>query len=220
MTAFNFRHVLTFLGDLDHNNYKAWFDSHRPAYEETRVTFTAFIDALIDELRESDHLQDLSARECILRINRDIRFTKDKSPYNTNLSAMITPGGRKSGWQGYYISIGPRDRSLVAGGFYLPTPEQLYAFRRAVDRGANELKEITCAKAFIEQFGGIEGEKLKTAPQGYSRDHPEIELLKLKQVTAIRHFSDDAVLALDFPEQALMACRAMKPFLDYINQLQ
>jgi len=219
MTAFNFRHMLTFLDDLDQNNFKAWFDSHRPAYEEARDTFAAFINALIDELREADHLQGLSAKECILRINRDVRFTKDKSPYNINLSAMITPGGRKSGWQGYYISLGARNRSLVAGGLYMPSPEQLNAFRRAVDQDANDFKEITRAAAFIEQFGTIEGERLKTAPQGYPRDHPEIELLQLKQVTAMRHFADQAVLAPDFPEQALKACRAMRPFLDYINGL-
>jgi uncharacterized protein (TIGR02453 family) len=220
MTAYNFRHILTFLDDLDQNNAKVWFDSHRPAYEAARGTFGAFIDALIDQLRESDHLQDLSAKECILRINRDIRFTKDKSPYNTSLSAMIAPGGRKSGWDGYYISIGPRDRTLVAGGLYMPSSEQLNAFRQSVDRGASEFNEITHSEAFIEQFGEVEGERLKTAPQGYPRDHPEISLLQLKQVTAVRRFSDNGVLAEDFPDQALKACRAMKPFLDYINGIQ
>jgi len=220
MIANNFNQVLTFLDDLDHNNFKAWFDSHRPAYEEVRDTYSAFINDLINELRESDHLQDLSAKECILRINRDIRFTRDKSPYNTSFSAMIAPGGRKSGWQGYYISIGPRDRSMAAGGLYMPTSEQLNTFRRVVDQGASEFKEITGAQAFIEQFGQIEGERLKTAPQGYPRDHSEIGLLQLKQVTAVHRFPDRAVLAPDFVEAVLNACRAMKPFLDFMNGLQ
>jgi uncharacterized protein (TIGR02453 family) len=220
MTTFDFRSTLSFLDDLSQNNYKAWFDSHRPDYEIARDTFLSFLDHLIDELRESERLQGLSARECVMRINRDIRFTKDKSPYNTSLSAMVAHGGRKSGWQGYYISIGPRDRSLIAGGLYLPTPEQLSGFRRAVDQGAAELKQIIQAPAFVEQFGGIEGERLKTAPSGYAREHPEIDLLRLKQVTAVRRYSDNAVLAPDFPGQALKACRAMKQFLDYINSLQ
>ncbi len=155
-----------------------------------------------------------------MRINRDLRFSRDKSPYNTSLSAMVAPGGRKSGWQGYYISIGPHDRSLIVGGLYMPTPEQLSGFRRAVDLGAGELKEIIQAPAFVEQFGGIEGERLKTAPQGYARDHLEIDLLRLKQVTAVHHYPDSAVLVPDFPDQALRACRAMKPFLEYIDHLQ
>jgi len=219
MTTFNFRPALTFLDDLDQNNNKAWFGSHRSTYVDVRDTFMAFIDSLIDELRMSDRLENLSARECVMRINRDIRFTKDKSPYNSNLSATVAPGGRKSGWQGYYISIGPRHRSLIAGGLYMPTPEQLSGFRRAVDQGAGELKEIIQAPAFVEQFGQIEGERLKTAPSGYARDHPEIDLLRLKQVTAVHRYSDSAVLAPDFPDQALRACRAMKPFLDYLNNL-
>jgi uncharacterized protein (TIGR02453 family) len=217
MPVFDFQSTLKFLDDLGQNNNKAWFDSHRSSYIYARDTFAGFIDGLIDEFRESDHLMYLSARECVMRINRDIRFTKDKSPYNTSLSAMIAPGGRKSAWQGYYISIGPGGRSLVAGGLYSPTPEQLGRFRRSVGQDASELKEITRARAFVEQFGKIEGQRLKTAPQGYDRAHPEIDLLQLKQVTAVRSFSDSAVLALEFPDQALRACRAMKPFLTYLN---
>ena len=216
-TTLNLGPILSFLDDLSKHNNKAWFDKNRPAYEDARGTFERFINYLIDELRASDHLQGLSAKECVSRINRDIRFSKDKSPYKTNLGATIAPGGRKATRLGCHISVGPQGQSLVAGGLYMPTPEQLTRFRQAIDKEAAGFKKITRAKAFVEYLGTIEGEKLKTAPQGYDRAHPEIELLQLKQVTVVHHFSDKEVLARDFPSQALTVCRAMKPFLDYLN---
>jgi uncharacterized protein (TIGR02453 family) len=99
----------------------------------------------------------------------------------------------------------------------MPTPEQLARFREAIDKQAEGFKKLTRAKAFVEAFGAIEGERLKTAPQGYDREHPEIELLQLRQVVVVHHFSDSEVLAHDFPGQVVAVCRAMKPFLDYLN---
>ncbi len=218
-TTINLAPILSFLDDLRKHNDKAWFDKNRPAYENARDAFERFIDTLIDELRSSDHLQDLSALDCIFRINRDIRFAKDKSPYKTNLGAMIAPGGRRSTREGYYISIEPQGNSLIAGGLYMPSPQQLAKFRQAIDRDASELMKIMRAKAFVEYFGTLEGERLKTAPQGYDRAHPEIKLLQLKQVTVVHHLSDQEVLTPDFPRQTLAMCRAMKPFLDYLNSL-
>ena len=194
-TTLNLGPTLSFLDDLSHHNNKAWFDQNRSAYEQVRDTFAQFVDALIDELRTANHLQDLSAKDCVFRINRDIRFSKDKSPYKTNLAATIAPGGRKATRLGYYISVGPQQQSLVAGGLYMPTPEQLTRFRQAIDTDAAGFKKVTRAKAFVESFGGIEGERLKTAPQGYDRAHPDLALLQLKQVTVVHHFSDKEVRA-------------------------
>ena len=118
---------------------------------------------------------------------------------------------------GYHVSIGPNGYSLIAGGLYMPTPDQLGRFRKVIAKNAADLKKITRAKAFVEQFGKIEGEKLKTAPQGYDRDHPEIDLLQLKQVTVIHHFSDKEVLSSEFPAKSVEVCRAMRPFLNYLN---
>lgn len=215
--TFNFLPILNYLDNLSQNNFKTWFDAHRADYETARKIFNDFIDYLIDELRMSDNLQALSAKDCVTRIYRDIRFTRDKSPYHTNFSAIIAPGGKKSPEQGYYVSIQPHDQSLIAGGLYMPDPQQLERFRQAIDQDAAEFKDITVDPAFVEQFGKIEGERLKTAPKGYDRAHPEIELLQLKQVTAMHHTSDQQVLAVDFPEMALAVCRVMKPFVDYLN---
>ena len=211
--------ILNFLDNLSQNNYKAWFDTHRTDYETARDIFNQFVDYLIDELRTSDNLQGLTAKECVARIYRDIRFSRDKSPYHANLSAIIAPGGRKSVTQGYYVSLQPHGQSLVAGGLYMPSPEQLDRFRQAIDQNAGEFKAITGNPAFLEQFGKIEGERLKTAPKGYDRAHPEIDLLRLKQVTALHHFSDQTVLAGDFPEKAVIVCKVMEPFLNYLDEV-
>ena len=209
--------ALTFLEALQQNNNKPWFEGHRPAYEKARGAFEQFIDHLIDDLRESDGLQGLTARECVSRIYRDIRFSKDKSPYKTGFGAHIAPGGRKATRLGYYVHLQPKGQTILAGGLYMSEPEQLASFRRAIDRDARQFKEITREGSFLETFGAIRGERLKTAPQGYDRSHPEIELLQLKQVTVGHQFSDQDVLAPDFPARAAKVCRTMKPFLDYLN---
>ncbi len=217
--TFNFLPILNFLNDLSRNNSRDWFNLNRPAYEASRDIFEGFIDYLIDEFRTSSNLQALSAKECIFRINRDIRFSKDKSPYHTNFSAVIAPGGKKPTQQGVYISIEPQGRTMIAGGLHMPSPEQLSRFRQAVDQDAAYFKEIIGNKSFIEHFGKIEGERLKTIPKGYDRGHPEIELLKLKEVIALHSFPDRELLAADFPEKAVIVCRAMKPFLDYLDEV-
>ena len=219
-TAIDLTPILDFLDELRHHNNKAWFDQNRPAYETARETFERFIDAVIDEFRSADQLHDLTAKDCIFRLNRDVRFSKDKSPYKTNLGALIGPGGRKSMQEGYYISIEPEGKSLIAGGWYMPEAAQLAKFRKAIDRDASILKKIMRAKAFVTYFGSVEGEKLKTAPQGYDREHPEIELLRLKQITVMHHVSDQAVTAADFPRQTVAVCRAMRPFLDYLDSIK
>ena len=218
-TTYDLGLVLDFLDGLSRNNQKAWFEEHRPAYEAARDVFYRFVDGLIDEFRASDRLEGLSAKDCVPRIYRDIRFSKDKSPYKTNMGALIAPGGWRSTHLGYYVSLAPRAQSMVAGGLHQPAPEQLNRFRQAIDQKADAFKKLTRAKAFVETFGVIEGERLKTAPQGYDRAHPEIALLQLKQVTVVHHFSDQDVLARDFSGQVTGACRVMRPFLDYLERV-
>ncbi len=218
-TTLDFGLILDFLDGLSQNNQKAWFEAHRSDYETARETFFRFVDGLIDEFRVSDQLGGLSAKDCVPRIYRDIRFSKDKSPYRTNMGAVIAPGGWRSTRFGYYISIAPQAQSMVAGGLHQPAPEQLNRFRQAIDQKADAFKNITRTRAFVETFGAVEGERLKTAPQGYDRAHPEIALLKLKQVTVVHRFSDPDVLARDFPGQVIKACRVMRPFLDYLERV-
>jgi uncharacterized protein (TIGR02453 family) len=118
---------------------------------------------------------------------------------------------------GYHLHIQPHGESIIAGGLYMPTSDQLAKFREAIDRDAAPLKTILNDTDFKNYFGILEGEKVKTAPQGYGRDHPEIELLRFKQVVVVHHLSDEMVLSPEFGMHVVKTFKAMKPFLDYLN---
>lgn len=211
--------VLTFLTGIKSNNNKPWFEAHRSHYERAKAEFEALIDELILGLRSFEDVGGLTAKDCVMRIYRDVRFSPDKSPYKYSMSADIKPGGRHSHRLGYYVHIEPRNSSMLAGGLYMPESAQLNRFRAAIARNPREFKLTIHEPDFKRYFGTIEGEKLKTTPQGYDRSHPEIELLRLKDVTAVHHLSDAKVLAPGFPKHALKAFEALKPFLDYLNSV-
>jgi uncharacterized protein (TIGR02453 family) len=210
--------ALDFLNDLSHHNDRPWFNAHRAAYDAARLAFETFVDDLIDCLRFSDNLQDLAAKDCLARIYRDVRFSKDKSPYKTNFGALIGRGGWKTpNLLGYFISLEPGGKSMAAGGLHDPTSEQLTHFRQTIDRDARVFQQVTQAKDFVKEFGAVAGERLKTAPKGYDRDHPHIDLLQLKQVYVMHTYADGEVLAHDFADRVVEACRAMKPFLTFLS---
>jgi len=219
MNDVDLKPVLDFLSDLKGHNNKAWFEEHRSAYDTARTNFENFVDQLISEYRRIDDLGGITAKDCIMRIYRDTRFSKDKSPYKTNMGATIAAGGKKSTSLGYHLHMQPQDETLVAGGLYMPTPEQLARFRKAIDQDAAPFKAIIDDKEFKKYFGTLEGEKIKTVPQGYTRDHPEIELLRFKQVVVVHRLSDEMVLSSKFRTHVIKTFTAMKPFLDYLNAI-
>ena len=219
MNEIDLKPTFDFLSDLKGHNNKAWFEKNRAAYEIARTNFESFVDQLIGTYGEIEDLGGITAKDCIMRIYRDVRFSKDKSPYKTNMSASITPGGKKSSSLGYHLHLQPHNESLIAGGLYMPTPEQLVRFRAAIERNAAPFKAIIKDKDFKSYFGSLDGEKVKTVPQGYSRDHPEIELLRFKQVMVVHRLSDETVLSPKFSAHAVKTFTAMKPFLDYLNAI-
>jgi uncharacterized protein (TIGR02453 family) len=214
----NLTPVLDFLSRLQEYNNRAWFEENRATYQAAREQFETFIDGVIDALRAVDDLGDLTAQDCVMRIYRDVRFSKDKSPYRTNMAASIAPGGRKSSRLPYYLQVAPQGQSFIAGGLYMPSPAQLARFREAIDRDVAPLKAVLNDKKFKRYFGTLGGDKLKTAPQGYPRDHAEIELLRLKQAVALHPLSDETVVSATFPAYVVKVFTALKPFLDYLNK--
>jgi len=211
--------VLDFLSSLKGHNNKPWFEDNRAGYELARERFESFVDQLIREYGGTDDLGGITAKDCVMRIYRDTRFSKDKSPYKINMGATLAPGGKKSSRLGYHLHIQPHNESLIAGGLYMPSPEQLARFRKAIDQDAAPFKAILKDKEFKKYFGILEGEKLKTVPQGYSGEHPEIELLRFKQAVVVHHLSDVTVLAPTFSAHTKKVFKAMKPFLDYLNMI-
>jgi uncharacterized protein (TIGR02453 family) len=213
------RLILDFLGGLAANNNREWFEAERPTYERARSSFQALVGELIDRFEEVDDLGGVSVKECVFRINRDLRFSKDKTPYKTAMSALLGRGGRKSRGRSFYVHIEPAGQSMLAGGLWEPSPLELGKMRRALAEDARPLRKIIRAPEFIRCFGALEGESLKTAPQGYAMDHPEIELLRMKQYMVIHRLGDAMVCSKDLVPQSLKAFKAMMPFLLYVESV-
>jgi uncharacterized protein (TIGR02453 family) len=213
----NLKAALDFLGQLREHNDRAWFEANRALYEEARSSFEGLVGDLISSFGPVDDLAGVSPKECIFRINRDVRFSKDKSPYKTAMGALMGSAGRKSGARSYYLHIEPEGGSMLAGGLYDPSSEELGKIRAALAEDSRPLKKILAAPEFQRHFGGISGESLKSAPQGYPKDHPEIELLRRKQFIAVESLDDETVASGDLVPLALKSYKAMKPFLLYLE---
>lgn len=212
--------TLDFLSDLKKNNYLEWFHNNRKRYEDARENYELFVQAVIDHISDFDPiLKGLEAKSCIFRINRDIRFSNDKTIYKTHLGAFIVQGGKNNGdrFAGYYIHIEPGGNSMIAGGAYVPPSQWLKAIREKIDDNGEELVRIINGREFADQFGDIEGEKLKSAPKGYPKDHPYIEFLKLKSFLATKIIPDNDVTGREFFSIVIKACRAIKPLNDFLN---
>ncbi len=211
--------ALGFLSRLAKNNNKPWFEAHRDEYETSMAQFETLVGTLIEGMSRLEDLQDLTPKDCIMRIYRDVRFSRDKSPYKTGFGAGITSGGRKSGRMGYHLHLGPHGATMVAGGLWDPEPEQLSRFRDAILKDPAPFTRILGAAAFRKHFGQVTGDSLKTVPKGYPADHPQVELLRRKQVCVSETFPDPLVSSAEFPRAALESMKAMKPFVDYLNDV-
>lgn len=210
--------ILEFLQGLAIHNNKEWMDANKETYNEARSYYIELISALLDRLKEFDPgVSSLTAKDCIFRINRDIRFSKNKAPYKSNFGASISEGGKKSATAGYYLHLQPGDESFIGGGLYMPQTEELKKIRQEIDYNAPELLKIVSEKSFKQYFGLIQGEKLARAPKGYSPEHPNIEFLKLKSYVVLHRLSDEDVRDKNFIPNITEECKAMKPFLDFLN---
>jgi uncharacterized protein (TIGR02453 family) len=210
--------VLLFLSELQENNNKIWMDEHRKWYEQSKESFIQLVDTILKGLQQVDEgLQGLEAKDCIFRLNRDVRFSKNKAPYKNNFAAYIAEGGKKSNAAGYYIHIQPDGESMLGGGIYNPPSEELSKIRQEVDYNPEGLRNIFASQKFRDLFGAIQGEKLAKAPKGYPSDHPYIEVLKLKSFFVFHKLTDDEVKSSEFPENALNILKEIAPLNEYLN---
>ena len=214
----NIQLILHFLAELEQHNNKEWMDEHRDWYQQAKDEFLGLVRYLLGEMTVVDEgLLGLQPKDCIFRINRDIRFSKDKSPYKNNFGVFMAEGGKKSPNAGYYLHIQPGDESFIGGGMYHPDSETLAKVRQEIDYNAAELKKITDKEDFKQYFGAIQGDKLKRAPKGYDPSHPNIELLKLKDFVVMHKLTDNELQSEDFKDKAVDMFRAMEPFVHYLN---
>ncbi len=214
--------TLQFLKQLARNNNKEWFDVNRKQYETAKADFASFIQNVIDEFCKTDaSLAALTAKECMFRINRDIRFSKDKSPYKINFGASINTGGKKSFKAGYYIHIQPGE-SFVGGGLYDPFPDVLQKVRQEIDYNFDEFKKIVNHKKFKAVYAkglSMDNEmRLTRPPKGYDENNPAIDFLKLKSVIAIAPLTDDQLTDKKFASTITKSFDALYPLISFINK--
>jgi len=207
-----------FLAGLAANNHKEWMDAHRAEYLEAKQHFESLVDQVIAQVSAFDKdLTGLRAKDCIFRINRDIRFSKNKEPYKTNFGASIMQGGRKSGHPGYYLHIKPGE-NFVGGGLYMPPAEELKKIRQEIDYNGDELMGILEDPSFKKAFPEQHGEQLKTAPKGYPKDHPHIEQLRYKSFIFLHRFTDSQARSADFLDQITGTIKVIKPVIDFLRR--
>jgi uncharacterized protein (TIGR02453 family) len=213
--------TLDILREMRANNNKTWFEANRKRYDQARAAYEKLIAELIAGFqdRQIEDLSGVTVKDCVFRIYRDVRFSKDKSPFNTHMGGVIAQGGRKPQGRSYYIHVEPDGGSFMAGGLYDPTRPQLDYLRQHIAENADSLRAIITAPDFIKYFGGLDGETLKTAPQGYAKDHPAIDLLRYKQFLASHKISDADLVSDDLVPRLLDVAQALRPFLTYFNEL-
>jgi uncharacterized protein (TIGR02453 family) len=214
----DFKHLLDFLTRLSKNNNKEWFDANKKEYETLRNEWIGFVGESIQAFGAFDSaILELEPKKCIFRINRDVRFSKNKDPYKNNFGMSLSSGGKASDFCGYYLHIQPGE-CFVAGGAYQPMPDKLAAIRQEIDYNYNLFNKIVSAKSFKSQFGNLSGDKLSRPPKGYDADNPAVEFLKHKGFIAYRKIDDKALLNKRFMTDLIESGRAMKPLIDFLNQ--
>ena len=213
--------TLKFLKDLNKNNNKAWFDKHRPVYEAAKADFAGFIQNIIDKHGKKDAgIKELKAKDCLFRINRDVRFAKDKSTYKNNFGASISMGGKKSIHAGYYFHLQPGE-AFVGGGVWMPVPAELKKIRQETDYCFDEFKKIIGAKKFTSVYGDLikDGDtSLVKVPQGFEKENPAADYIKLKSFIATKKLDDKELTSKDLVKLTLEAMEALQPLLAFLNR--
>ncbi|MFI5139408.1 MAG: DUF2461 domain-containing protein [Sphingobacteriales bacterium] len=209
------RDSIDFLKALSKNNNRDWFNNHKARYVEANDNIIAFADALLAEMNKHDNIETPSGKKSVFRIYKDVRFSKDKTPYNTHWSASFKRATKKLRG-GYYIRIEPGNSGL-AGGFWGPDSDDMKRIRQDIDASYTDWEDLLGDQTLIETFGNLYGEQLGSAPRGYAKDHPAIHLLRYKQFMLRHLFSDEEVLSPDFLFRVNDVFKKMRPFLDFMS---
>lgn len=209
--------VINFLSELKENNNKEWFDQNRDRYQECRKKVLFLTELIIHEVGKFDpEIGNLDPKDCLFRIFRDVRFSNDKTPYKTNMGTFISKGGRKSVGAGYYLHIEPGS-SFVGGGSYCPPPDALKAFRTEIFDHSEEFKRLINNESFRKVYPEFYDDKLKTAPKGFPKDFPDIDLLKYKSYAFVSTIDDSIVKSEAFVEKILSSMKELYPVNRFLN---
>ncbi len=213
--------TLSFLKKLSQNNNKPWFEENRNLYESAKADFEQIVAEVIVHLGKKDpDIATLVAKKCTFRQHRDIRFSKNKTPYKINMGASFDKGGKNSGMAGYYLHLEPGNSSMAGGGLWMPEAQVLKKIRQEIDYNWEEFSAIVNAPAFKKTYGGVSfGEhQLIREPKGYDKENPAIEYLKLKSFVAIRTLADEEMLEAGLVSKVVSSFTALMPFIGFINR--
>ncbi|MEE9439021.1 MAG: DUF2461 domain-containing protein [Saprospiraceae bacterium] len=205
--------TFTFIKQLIANNNRDWFAAHKDEYVTARENVIQFANNLVLSMNKHDHIGDTK----VYRIYRDVRFSKDKTPYKDNIGIWYTRATENLRG-GYYINIQPGN-VFVAGGFWAPNSADLKRIRTEIAINASELRAILNSKSFKNNFGELKGDSLKTAPRGFDKNHPDVDLLRLKQYLVLRKFTDKEALSDTFTKHCDNTFKAMRPLLNHMSEV-
>jgi uncharacterized protein (TIGR02453 family) len=213
--------TLNFLAELKSNNNKPWFDAHRKQYEQVKENYLRCTEDILRAMKLVDpKLELLTAKDCVFRINRDVRFSADKSPYKTNIGIAMHSGGKKFNKAAYYIHIEP-GHSFVGGGLWMPETPLLNKVRKEINFFYSDLLNILNEPEFKKLYKDLdieEGQKLSRPPKGYDSDNPAIEYLKLKSFTASTPINDEVLTSSEMIPEIVRYLTILKPVLYFINR--
>ena len=204
---------LEFLKKIEKNNNREWFAEHKKEFLTIEKSVKEFFNEIYVDFQKDDSLEKIQ----FYRIYRDVRFSKDKTPYNKHLSVSFTRT-KPSLRGGYYLRI-ENDASFVGGGFWDPNKDDLLRIRKELELDASELRDIISQPNFVKHFGTLQGEELKSAPRDFDKNHPNIDLIRKKQFLVGRQFTNAAVLAPNFKEEVIETFKAMRPFFNYMSDV-
>ncbi len=206
--------VFSFLEELKLNNNREWFTENKPKFQKEEKLLKTFYEGVLEGLNQDDEIEKMK----VFRIYKDVRFSKDKTPYNTHRSVSFSRLGAKLRG-GYYLRL-EKGNTYVAGGFFNPNPSDLLRIRKEFEMDDEEIREILNASEFKKAFGGFNTEnQVKTAPKGFSKEHPSIDLIKNKNFIVKHKFSDKEVYASNFEEQILHHFKLLRPYFDYMSDV-
>ena len=203
--------IFSFFKKLEKNNNREWFEQHKPEFKALETTVKQFGEALKDQLNQHDSID----RFKLFRVYRDVRFSKDKTPYKIHFG--LTWHRTKPEYRGgYYLHLKPND-IFLACGFWDPNPADLKRIRQEIDMDGDEYRDIINEPNFKRIWGDLQGDAVKTAPKGYAKDHPNIDLLRHKQHIFMVRYTEEDVAAADFLDRLDTALQAVRPFVDYMS---
>jgi uncharacterized protein (TIGR02453 family) len=206
--------TLNFLTKLKKNNTREWFNEHKPEFKVEQDSMKEFYAAIKHNLEKSDNINDAK----LFRIYRDVRFSKDKTPYQPHFAGSFARIGKELRG-GYYLRIRPGE-SFMAGGFWAPNKEDLLRIRKEFEMDSSEIRAILKDKKFVSVFGGeLKGEELKTAPKDFNKEDPNIDLIRKKGFIAVKNLTDEEVLSPDFLSNLNDYYKALRPFFDYMSDV-